>query len=66
MDLPVPFHGNHPSYSEFVSQGVKEVLESGKGIKGMVDLQNSMRNSVQEILNGGWDKLNNFYKAGGY
>ncbi len=45
---------------------IQGVINDGLGLQGMIDLQHEMRGTVQGILDGGWDKLNNYYKAAGY
>jgi A nuclease family of the HNH/ENDO VII superfamily with conserved AHH len=66
MDLPVPFHGNHPSYNNFVRTELSQII-SNKNLNDIIKLQNRMRNDIQNILNsGGSGNLNDFYKALGY
>lgn len=62
MDLPFPFHANHPKYNDFVEDQIRNIINNGGGIDDIINLQNRMRTDVQSILDAGWDKLNNYYK----
>jgi len=65
MNLPVPFHGNHPAYNKYVTDKMASIIQNGN-LNDIIRLQNDMRTEVQSILSGGFDKLNNYYKSLGY
>ena len=68
IDLPTPFHGNHPSYTNRVREGFNEMR--GKGpitMDGMKSFQNSLKSEIESIKNQGeYDILNNAYKDQGF
>jgi A nuclease family of the HNH/ENDO VII superfamily with conserved AHH len=67
MSLPTPFHGNHPSYNNYMDSRVLGILNgNGNKLQDMINLQNEMRGKVGSILNSGYDKLNNYYKSNGF
>jgi RHS repeat-associated protein len=68
MNLPVPFHGNHPSYNKYMREKMESILGNGGGnVQSMINLQNAMRKDIQNILNSGFNgNLNDYYKALGY
>src|SRR5690606_20040829 len=66
--LPTPFHGNHPAYSERVRQGIQGLIDKGNfDLNGMQKLQHDLRQEINDVyLNGGVERLNDYYKALGY
>ncbi len=66
LDLPTPFHGNHPSYSNSVKNKIKDIFEKNKGPLSMNDvkkLQNDLNVELSDLLKSGkYEKLNDFYK----
>jgi RHS repeat-associated protein len=64
--LPTPFHGNHPSYSDYVRKRINELIDNRNfNLNEMIKLQDELRKVINKGLNQGADKLNNFFKDGG-
>jgi hypothetical protein len=64
MELPVPFHGNHPQYSNYVREALTEMQKKGAlSLDKMVELQKNLRNEIQSHLVSGTQKnLNDLYR----
>lgn len=68
MKLPTPFHGNHPSYSNFVRQEMQKIMEkSSNKIKDLKQLQTDLRGLINNVHKSGkFERLNSYFKALGY
>ncbi|MGZ3861142.1 MAG: AHH domain-containing protein [Flavisolibacter sp.] len=68
MKLPVPFHGNHPSYSGFVKKEVQKILESSTNkLKDLKQLQKDLRDLIQNVHDSGrYERMNHYFKSLGY
>jgi hypothetical protein len=63
IDLPFPFHANHPSYTNYVRRaiGKKPTLEN------LIDLEGEMIKQINKIHGSGkYKKLNDYYKGLGF
>lgn len=68
MTLPTPFHGNHPSYSNYVRDELNIMKANGPiTMPQLQSLQNSLRRQVAQIQGGGQHyRLNDYFKTQGY
>lgn len=66
--LPTPFHGNHPAYSERVRREIRQLQDAGQlNLQNMQNLQHKLRQEINDVyMNGGVERLNDYYKALGY
>ncbi|SDD44111.1 DUF6443 domain-containing protein [Niabella drilacis] len=66
--LPTPFHGNHPAYSRRVKQGVEQLIQNNNLNKqSLMQLQHELRQEINSIyLNGGYKRMNDYYKSLGF
>jgi hypothetical protein len=64
IDLPTPFHGNHPSYTRYVRKEIGKLQEVT--LEGLIDIQTEMTKQIQRIHSSGASKLNKFYKDLGF
>ncbi|MXN91126.1 hypothetical protein GR160_07770 [Flavobacterium sp. Sd200] len=62
IDLPVPFHGNHPQYNKYVTN-LLEQMKSDIGITpgSIENLQGHLRGKIDEALQSG-QKLNDYFR----
>ncbi len=68
MSLTTPFHGNHPSYSNYVSNQIENLVSKGPlTMDKMVGLQKKMRAQLDDLQKSGtYERLNDFYKDLGF
>jgi|GEM_PF-7076678 len=67
LDLPVPFHGNHPRYSKYVEEKIEDLIKSGKmNMQNLKKLQAELREEIEAIFKSGAKSLNEYYKNLGY
>jgi RHS repeat-associated protein len=69
MRLPTPFHGKHPSYTEFVRERILKILRSDSPNKldELVDLQKHLRMLIDDIMKtGNYERMNHYFKQIGY
>jgi RHS repeat-associated protein len=61
IDLPTPFHGNHPSYTNYVRKQIAN-LETVT-LENLIDIQTEMTKQIQRIhSSGAYKRLNHYYK----
>jgi hypothetical protein len=66
MILRSPFHGNHPSYSRYVGQRIRE-LGPRPNLGDFKALQQSLRSEILSLKRGGkYERMNHYYKEKGY
>lgn len=62
IDIPVPFHGNHPQYNKFVKNELENLKRNGLLSSGSIEaLQGNLRNMIEDALKSG-DKLNDYFR----
>ncbi|MCD2425923.1 DUF6443 domain-containing protein [Niabella pedocola] len=65
--LPIPFHGNHPAYSRRVKRSIEQLIENGNlNKKSLMELQRELRQEIDDVLTGGHQRMNDYYKNLGY
>ncbi|MCO6565730.1 MAG: AHH domain-containing protein [Apibacter sp.] len=64
IDLPKPFHGNHPAYSDYVRKKVQQLVDTGKlDLQNIKKLQDHLIDKIKKAKISG-KKLNDFFKGG--
>lgn len=62
MELPVPFHGNHPKYSDYVRDALNELKRDSGITPGSIEaLQGNLRGMIDDALQSGL-KLNDYFR----
>ena len=63
IDLDKPFHGNHPSYSQYVREAVEDLKAKGNlTLQGLRDLQDELRGKINDAKGSG-KNLNDHFKS---
>jgi hypothetical protein len=61
VDLPFPFHANHPAYTRYVRKKIGDLREVT--LEGLIDIQTKMSRQIERIHgSGAFKKLNQYYK----
>jgi RHS repeat-associated protein len=67
MELPTPFHGNHPAYNNYIGNQLGNILKSGGGLNDIINLQKTTAGQISNILDNGLvERLNQYYKSIGF
>lgn len=68
MSLNVPFHGNHPSYSNYVATMIKDARQVGElTVDALRGIQNTLRSELDVLQSSGaYKRLNEYYKSIGF
>jgi RHS repeat-associated protein len=62
MDLPVPFHGNHPQYSTYVKNALQNLKDKANITPASIEaLQGQLRGMIDDALQSG-QKLNDYFR----
>jgi len=60
VDLPFPFHANHPSYTNYVRRKISNL--EAVTLENLIDIQTKMSKQIKRIHSTGASKLNQYYK----
>lgn len=64
IDLDKPFHGNHPKYSDYVREQVKDLVDNNNlNLKNIRKLQDEFLGHIDDALKSG-KSLNDYFKEG--
>lgn len=65
MELPFPFHANHPAYNSYVRGEINALTEAGKlDMANLKNLQGTLKQTANNVLaSGQFPTLNSYFKS---